>query len=153
MQPFFEDYLDRLQRLHDYIERAIQGVPQTALDWVPGPNMNSLCVLIVHVTGAERYWIGDVVGRDPSGRDREAEFRARGLDVPTLKKRLADSLAYTRGVLEKLTIQDLEMLRVSPRDGRRLTVAWSLAHALEHTAIHVGHIQVTRQLWEQRQEV
>lgn len=92
MHPFFQDYLDRLQRLHDYIERAIQGLPQTALDWVPGPNMNSLSVLIVHVTGAERYWIGDVVGRDPSGRDREAEFRAQGLDVATLKKRLADSL-------------------------------------------------------------
>jgi ankyrin repeat protein len=29
-------------------------------------------------------------------------------------------------------------------------VAWCLAHALEHTALHLGHMQITRQLWEQR---
>lgn len=115
--------------------------------------MNSICVLIVHVTGAERYWIGDVVARDLSGRDREAEFREQGLDAATLKELLNDTLAYSRGVLEGLTLQDLETPRISPRDGHKFTVAWSLAHALEHTALHIGHIQVTRQLWEQRQEV
>jgi len=153
MQPFLGDYLERLQDLHGAIERAIEGLPQTALDWVPGLEMNSLGVLVVHVVGAERYWIGDVVARDPSGRDREAEFRARGLDAATLKDRLANSLAYCRGALEGLTLQDLETPRTSPRDGRTFTVAWSLAHAPEHTALHLGHIQITRQLWEQRQEV
>lgn len=151
MLASFEDYLDRLQALHIDIGRAIEGLPQAALDWVPGPDMNSFCVLVVHVTGAERYWIGDVVGRDPSGRDREAEFRSHGLDVVALETRLAETLAYTRGVLEKLTAHDLGTLRISPRDGRKFTVAWSLAHALEHTAIHVGHVQITRQLWDQRQ--
>lgn len=29
------------------------------------------------------------------------------------------------------------------------TVAWRLAHALEHTALHLGHMEITRQLWEQ----
>jgi uncharacterized damage-inducible protein DinB len=152
MQPFFQDYSHRLQELHDDTVRAIEGLPQKALDWVPGPGMNSLCVLVVHVTGAERYWIGDVVGCDPSGRDREAEFRAQGLDAATLKKRLDDCLVHFRGVLEKLTTEDLEMSRVSPRDGRKFTVAWSLAHALAHTAAHVGHMQVTRQLWDQQQQ-
>ena len=113
--------------------------------------MNSLCVVVVHATGAERYWIGDVAGRDPSGRDRAAEFRAHGLDAAALKRRLDETLAHSRGVLEGLTSQDLEDLRVSPRDGRKFTVAWSLAHALEHTAIHLGHMQIVRQLWDQRQ--
>ena len=31
-----------------------------------------------------------------------------------------------------------------------LGVAWALLHALEHTAIHLGHMQIMRQLWEQR---
>lgn len=147
----FEDCLERLQALHAGIKCAIKGLPQIALDWVPGPDMNSLGVLVVHVTGAERYWIGDVVGRDPSGRDRAAEFRARGLGEAALKKRLDETLAHSRVVLEKLTLSDLETLRVSPRDGREFTVAWSLAHALEHTALHLGHVQITRQLWDQRQ--
>ncbi len=113
--------------------------------------MNSIGALVVHLTGAERYWIGDVAGRDPSGRDRAAEFRARGLDEAELKRRLDGSLAYARGLLEGLTLQDLDAARVSPRDGREFTVAWCLAHALEHTAIHLGHIQIIRQLWDQQQ--
>jgi len=27
-------------------------------------------------------------------------------------------------------------------------VAWAILHALEHTGIHLGHIQVTQQLWQ-----
>lgn len=153
MQPFFQEYWRCFQELHDHIERAIEGLPQEALDWVPGPDMNSLCVLVVHVTGAERYWIGDIVAGDPSGRDREAEFRAQGLDAMTLKKRLADTKAYSQGVLEKLTMEHLEKVCASPRDGRKFTVAWSLAHALAHTAAHVGHMQITRQLWDQQHEI
>jgi len=28
-------------------------------------------------------------------------------------------------------------------------VAWALLHALDHTAQHLGHMQITRQLWDQ----
>jgi len=28
-------------------------------------------------------------------------------------------------------------------------VAWALAHALEHTALHLGHIQIGRELWQE----
>lgn len=78
MHPFFEAYLDRLQELHAGILRAIDGLPAAALDWVPGPGMNPIAVLVVHAAGAERYWIGDVVARDPSDRDRAAEFWVQG---------------------------------------------------------------------------
>ena len=151
MEAFFEEYLDRLEALHAHMELALEGLPQAALDWVPHADMNSLCVLIVHATGAERYWIGDVVGRDPSDRDREAEFRSSRLDAATLEKRVRETLTHSRGVLEGLTLEDLEAPRISPRHGDEFTVAWALAHALEHTAMHVGHIQIMRQLWDQRQ--
>ncbi len=151
MQPFFEDFFDRLQELHVGIEHAIEGLPKAALDWVPGPGINSLCVLAVHVAGAERYWIGDVVAGEPSGRDRDAEFLSKDLEEATLKTRLAEVLAHSRGVLEGLALQDLERSCISPRDGRRFTVAWALAHTLEHTAIHLGQMRLMRRLWEQRQ--
>ena len=150
MIALLEDYIERLGALHTDVERAIRGLPQAALDWVPGPEMNSVGALVVHLTGAERYWIGDVAGRDPSSRDRAAEFRARGLGEVELKQRLDGSLAYVQGLLEGLTLQDLDAVRVSPKDGREYTVAWCLAHALEHTAIHLGHIQFVRQLWDQQ---
>ena len=33
-------------------------------------------------------------------------------------------------------------------DAREFTVAWCLLHALEHSAVHLGHMQIVRQLWE-----
>ena len=145
MLSILEDYLERLQALHAGIERTIEGLPQAALDWVSGPDMNSLAVLAVHVAGAERYWIGDVVGGEPSGRDRAAEFRTHDLDGAALKACLAAALAHSQAVLEELTLPDLEATYVSPRDERQFTGAWCLAHALEHTALHLGHMQITRQ--------
>ena len=69
---FTNPYYDRLQTLHQGISEAIADLPQEALDWEPAPSMNSVTVLVVHLTGAERYWIGDVAGQDPSGRIRSA---------------------------------------------------------------------------------
>ena len=152
MQRFFADYLKRLEELHADIEQAIEGLSDDALDWVPGRNMNSIGILVVHVAGAERYWIGDVVARESSARDREAEFGVQGLGATTLKERLANALAYVRGVLEELSVEQLEEVRISPRNERQSTVGWSLVHALAHTAIHVGHMQLARQLWDQRQD-
>jgi uncharacterized damage-inducible protein DinB len=154
MQPFYEDYLNHLQELHQDIQNALAGLPPSALDWTPPEaGLNSFSVLVIHLTGAQRYWIGDVVAREASGRDREAEFQVHGLAPEALTARLDNSLAYARGVLEKLTLPDLETPRISPRNGREVTVAWALTHALKHTALHVGHIQITRQLWEQQQAV
>ena len=146
----FEDYLERLQTVHAEIQKTIDGLPPEALDWTPGPETNSLSVLAVHVAGAERYWIGDVVGRDPSGRDRPAEFRVRGLDAATLTARLAEALSHSRTVVEGLTLSEMETERISPRDGRSVTVAWALFHALRHAAEHMGHMQLTRQLWDRQ---
>ena len=151
MNDFYQNYLNRLDEVHTDISQAIQGLPQEALDWIPAEGMNSINVMVFHLTGAERYWIGDVSMRDPSGRDRAAEFRVKGVTLEALQKRVANSTDYAHRVLEQLTLQDLEQERTSPRDGSKFTVAWGLLHSLEHSALHLGHIQLTRQLWDQRQ--
>lgn len=150
MDAFYVDYLERLAALHRDFVRCVDGLPQAALDWTPGPDMNSLCVLVVHITGAERYWVGDVALGDPSGRDRDAEFRARGLDATALKGRLAASEAYIRAGLERLPVGNLTQMRDAPGRSAQFSVGWALLHALEHTALHLGHAEITRQLWDQQ---
>jgi len=59
--------------------------------------------------------------------------------------------SYCESALNAFEPSDLEAVRPSPRDGGRFTVAWALLHALEHTAIHLGHIQMVSQMWKQRQ--
>ena len=149
MQTFFKEYLNLLQDCHNHILEALDGLAPAALDWVPGNEMNSISVLVFHLTGAERFWIGDVAAQDPTERDRDAEFRVHDVEMDILKKRLANNLEYARTTLDKFTIQDLETTRVSARDGREFTVAWALLHALDHANVHLGQIEITRQLWEQ----
>lgn len=149
MEMFFSTYLKLLQECHNDIFKALEGFPPTALDWVPEPGMNSINVLVYHLTAAERYLIGDVIAQEPSHRDRDAEFKVHNLNMDMLVNRLAESLIYAKRVLESLTLQDLEKACLSPKDRRTVTVAWALIYALEHSATHLGHIQVTRQLWEE----
>jgi uncharacterized damage-inducible protein DinB len=148
MEQFYLDYLERLQALHHEIAQAVAGLPQTALDWTPASQTNSMVVLVMHLVGAERYWIGDVALGQPSGRDRAVEFQVSGLSTQDLDAHLEAAGDYARNALQGLELAVLARPCVSPRDGRGLSTAWALLHALEHTAIHLGHIQLTRQLWE-----
>jgi len=150
MQLFFRNYLDNLKEFHDEIRKTVKELPQSALDWTPGPDMNSVNVLVVHLAGAERYWIGDVINGDPSGRDRGAEFLVQGLSADDLFQRLNEIENYVEKALETFALQELDAKRISPRNGREVSVGWALCHALKHTSLHVGHIQITRQLWEQQ---
>jgi uncharacterized damage-inducible protein DinB len=144
MSFFFDDLSDRFSELHTDIERAVDGIPSESLDWIPGPEMNSINVLVVHLGAAERYWIG-VALNEPPERDREAEFRTQGLSAEELEAHMLSADEYARQALARLSIPDLEAVRQSPRNGKTFTVGWCLAHALEHTALHTGHIQSTRQ--------
>jgi uncharacterized damage-inducible protein DinB len=152
MDKFFRDYMDRLEELHREISDAIKGLSPEALDWVPGRKMNSMAVLVVHLVGAERYWIGDIAGGDRSGRIRAQEFQVRGFEYQELIERLVQSEAFSRGILERLSVADLTTKRSSPDNENTFTIGWALLHALEHTAIHLGHIQIARQMWEQVKE-
>jgi uncharacterized damage-inducible protein DinB len=150
MPTFFDDLLDRFHELHADLAGAIDGLPAEALDWVPGPEMNSISVLVVHLTGAERYWIGAVALGEPTDRVRKEEFAVKGLGTDELKRRLTAADDYIRNALTRFSLPDLEAVRKSPRNEKTFSVGWCLAHVLEHTALHLGHIQLTRQLWDQK---
>ena len=150
MDTFLADYQDRISELHKDILNAIEGLPQEALDWIPGEDIPSINVLVTHLTGAERYWIGDVAGGVPSDRNRDEEFSTSGLDLAALKERLLEIDAFEKNLFAKINLVDMESICISPRTGRRFTVGWALMHALEHTAIHLGHIQIVRQMWDQQ---
>ncbi|MBK8136512.1 MAG: DinB family protein [Chloroflexi bacterium] len=149
MEQFFEDYLQALQTLSRDFQAAIAGLPVEALDWVPGTEMNSLCALVVHTTAAARFWIGDVALGEDSRRDRDAEFKARGMSAVDLAARFAALEDYARAALPRITLADLSAQRPVPNRSMTTTAGWAILHALEHTSLHLGHAQIMRQLWDQ----
>ncbi|MCL4560530.1 MAG: DinB family protein [Chloroflexi bacterium] len=143
---FFANYLERLENLQRNIRNEIQDLPQEAIDWVPGPEMNPTGVLLAHIAGSLRYWIGDVALGDSSGRIRESEFKTYGLSAVELLRRMEAVIDYARGALPRLRLSDLEQKRRT-EEGEEVACGWALLHALEHGYLHLGHLQLTTQLW------
>lgn len=163
MEQYFTDYLVWLTTLCNQFRETIADLPQDGLDWVAGEDMNSLCVLVVHTMAAGRFWMGDVPLGELSNRDRPSEFMAKGLSEAELNQKIDNFLTYAQEAMPKFSFDMLATLCVVPSmhninpppgnrkpGGREVTAGWSLLHALEHTAGHLGHAQLTRQLWDQR---
>ena len=139
------DCLSNLEELHDDIKESLEGLSPEALDWSPKEGVNSIAALIVHLNGAYRFLLGQVISGQDINRDRDGEFRAKGLTKDELIKRMDDGLAYVKGMLDGLTSADLE--RKCPFRKGEATVGWVVIHAVKHTASHLGHIQVMRDMW------
>ena len=153
MEPIFADVIKRLEAMHaDYLNN-MDGMTIEELDWSPGPEMNSLCVLAVHVTAAERFWVGAAID-DISTRDRPAEFRAKGYELSALAAGFAANIAYYKQAFSTQSssrfgdIVDVSLFRDRPP--QQCTRGWALLHALDHTAEHLGHAGMTRQLLDRR---
>jgi len=150
MDQLFRDLQERYETLYKAIETAAADLPAEALDWRPGPDMNSIGIILAHTAGAWRYWAGDVAGDLPSGRVRATEFETHGVDADEMLDRLRAALDTAREVLARVDPAKLDEVRTAGQFDEQRTVGWALLHALEHTALHAGHIQLTRQLWEQQ---
>jgi hypothetical protein len=145
-----QGYLTTMKEILDQMKSLLEGLPQEALDWRPIEGegelaTNSLAVMAAHLAGSGTYLIKEVIGRQPVQRDREAEFVTRGVNASTLKARLDAAAKIIEQVLSPLTAGQMEEDR-KYRD-RTATVRWIILHVIEHTALHLGHMQLTRQLW------
>jgi uncharacterized damage-inducible protein DinB len=137
----------------------IADLPAEALNWRPleGDETNSLAVLATHIAGAEHFWIAEVVGGHPPTRDRDAEFATQASDASELVRLLEDTGAETREVFATLTEADPSCPPGQGLDGTRqargrtISVRWCILHVIDHTALHLGHMQLTYQLWNRGQ--
>ncbi|MBM4332784.1 MAG: DUF664 domain-containing protein [Deltaproteobacteria bacterium] len=145
-----ENYLSFLNDLRGQVKTLLEGLPKEALDWRPLEGQgelatNSLAVMTMHLAGSEAFWIKEIIGRQSIQRDRDAEFVARGLGFSELAAKMETGSKDTPAILSSLTPAQLEETRKF-RD-RMVTVRWAILHVIEHFAMHVGHMQLTRQLW------
>ena len=145
----FADYLGRLEFLQHKLHQDVRDLPAEAMDWSPGPAMNSVAVLLAHIAGVLHEGIDIALG-DLPGRVREQEFQTRGVPGGELLRRLDAVIDYARGALPRLGLEDLDKER-QDEDGM-ITCGWALLHALEHAYLHLGHVQLTCQIWRQREK-
>jgi uncharacterized damage-inducible protein DinB len=149
-----ENYQQRIEDLRGQVRELVADLPAEALNWRPLPpsmrsqagEVNTLAVLAVHIAGAEHFWIGEVVGSLPASRDRDAEFATTAEDAADLVHLLEATGAETRQVFGRLKPSDLDGKREAR--GRTVAVRWCILHVIDHTALRLGHMQLTYQLWQ-----
>lgn len=134
---------------------VVDGLPPEALTWRPGDEAtNSIAQIVRHVAAWQPWYLGVALG-DPVPLDDE-----------TLNKKQADSLendpttaAELRMLVETTRAQTAETLgRIDALDldeeitpyGDPEPRSFYLSGAIDHAAEHIGHVELTRQLWEQR---
>ncbi|HEU0163779.1 MAG TPA: DinB family protein, partial [Thermomicrobiales bacterium] len=101
----------------------------------------------IHVVGAGEFMTLTAVGGVSIERDREAEFIAIAT-FAEIRARIDAWLERLHPLLAKLTEAELAARNTHERYQDRVwTNAQVLLHSLDHSALHLGHAQIQRQLW------
>lgn len=150
MMPEIQQVLSTLERLRGQVGGIIQSTPLEGLNWRPplpagADGVNSLAVLGVHTAGAEHFWIAEIISGRPKTRLREAEFSFVATSADEVLGRLAAAAAETQELLAGLDAEKLESSIA--HDDHMLAVRWILHHVISHYGLHIGHMQLTYQLW------
>jgi len=115
------------------------------------PESNTAFVLATHLIGSAEYWVLELAGGRDVQRDRLSEFRATGTGAE-VAARYERWLAAMQELLQMLPDKRLDQpvrvpARYRPtRDEEPMTVRDALLHAVEHCALHQGHLELTRQM-------
>lgn len=155
--------IDRsLTEIIDRMLIALDGIPDDVFTtWRPAAaregshnhEMNTFAALATHTIGSAEYWTLMAAGARPMTRVREEEFLADAT-LADLRDRYGTFLTDVHELLGTLTEADLAA-EAAPEVGHpaeRWSLAECLLHAIDHAALHLGHVQIQRQLWEYERE-
>jgi uncharacterized damage-inducible protein DinB len=134
---------------------VVEGLSSDALAWRPGDETtNSIAQIVRHVVAWQPWYLSIVLG-DPVPLDDEAltQKQTDSLDnSPTtaaaLRALVESTRAETASALDRMETLDLSE-EITPY-GDAEPRCFYLSGAVDHAAEHIGHAELTRQLWEQR---
>jgi len=113
------------------------------------PESNTAFALATHLIGSAEYWVLELAGGRDVHRDRLSEFRASGT-AAELVARYERWIAAMQELLPTLPDERLDQsvnVRASYHPPlESMTLRDALLHAVEHCALHQGHLELTRQL-------
>ncbi len=131
-------------KLNGRLREVVRSLDQDRLDRSLAAGENSIAVLVAHTIGSELSWLSVAAGRTRA-RDRDAEFLTRGRTSDELLRAIDGADAELPELVEAAVAAGVETVRTL-QDGVQWTIARALAHSVAHTAEHVGHAELTRNL-------
>ncbi len=141
-----------LHQVHVQLRDELNGLDDNALNWVPTRGANSISTVIVHLVGSEAETLRCVAGL-PCERDREAEFVGKKLtmgEVLDLIDGADDLVAATTPRIDPDRLSSIFALPTLPAEEMRSGLTWLVGN-YGHAREHLGHIQLTKQLYQAEQ--
>jgi uncharacterized damage-inducible protein DinB len=138
------------QMLNGQAERytaVVEGVSQEALNWQPGSEMNSIAQLVRHVTAVQNVLLERGLGNSPA-YDHAHSLRNDPATKEELLGLIAEAGAKKDDQLARLDAMDMSETIETPRGA--MLRAYYVIHVADHGQEHLGHAEITKQLWEQR---
>ena len=134
--------VEHLDEMWGWVLDSVKDVDDALFQWCVGDDYNSPAILLRHLAGSERWWIGEGIGGVPAHRNRDAEFVHDTPRREDVLASVADARALTHRVLRDATVQDLQAPTAPTvvRDGVRRSKMWALLHYHEHLGYHRGQI-------------
>ncbi len=153
--PLLAGILQWMDFTHRNMTEIIADLPDAALTWHPADAMSSLAGIICHTMYCETYAIRRAAGEDVAydGEYDDAEHDDATWhceeDREQLIARIADSDAVMKRILPIMTVAGMEQRFPAWGADSMVSGGELIAKAAIHTGMHWGHMQITRQLWEQ----
>lgn len=153
MDAEIETYSQQIRLLLLGVAACLEGLSEAQLNQRPPiDGANSAYVIAAHTLGNARAWVLGIACGQPVERDRPAEFRASGRDAADLMSGARDLSAEVEAALAALSPSDLDRRVVPARslwgegEPHEVSVREALLHVVEHASIHLGQLQITRDL-------
>lgn len=155
MKPVTTYAQTMLGRQAERYAAVVDALPEEALNWRPGDETtNSVAQIVRHVFEGTPWLLGLATG--DTGPSTPEERRARHehslRNDPATKDELHGIIAASKErwavLLPQIDALDLSE-EISPM-GRPTQRFFFLGLAVDHAAEHLGHAELTKQMWEQR---
>jgi uncharacterized damage-inducible protein DinB len=153
MNSEIESLSRQVRSILERVSACVDGLSEAQLNWRPPiDGGNSLYVIATHTVGNARAFVLGIACGESLERDRPAEFRASGRDARDLTanaRRLSDEID---AALARLSASDLDRRLLPPQslwgegEAQEISVREAILHVVEHASIHLGQLQLTRDL-------
>jgi uncharacterized damage-inducible protein DinB len=145
------DLVTELESMHKKARAAIKALGDDGVNWQPPfPETNTAAVIVTHMCGSEAQWVGEYVGGKPARRNRDSEFKQPERTVKGLIALIDRVDAESKEAISKHTSATLSQPAKTGRPDYKGTVRDCVLHALTHESEHVGHLELTGQMWRAR---
>jgi Protein of unknown function (DUF664) len=154
-----EQFGNVFDRLGHEVLVQLEGLPQSALHWpLPLPQGDSLFTRALRLVEESAFWVLEVVGGQYMLHDQLPEARSEGTfaDLALRYERWFTALHRIVDMLSDAALGLFVDVPPSYQDlfgGGTTTIRACLLHAVEQSALHVGHIQLICQLFADGERV